>query len=190
MNWILNKCDAAARYIMAAGISAYDANEDYVVGDTVRAPTDGKCYECILANGHAAAKEPHVNPTYWSRWGHTDDDINKLLPVVAVDDETTGIATTGASPGTITDPWMSQTGGAKIVQRCTFKLTMSTIGVDVVTFSGIKAFRSRITNVQVSGNSTGTGTILTGHASITSENVIQVVGSIGGANYFVTVEGY
>jgi hypothetical protein len=189
MNWILNKCDAAARYRMAAGISAYDANEDYVVGDTVRAPTDGKCYECILANGHAAAKEPHVNPTYWSRWGHTDADIDVMLPTVVVVTTTTGIAITGTGSSAVSGVVCTAVGFASASKRITFVLTFGDNGAAVVTFSGDKLFASRASTVLVSAGTTA----VTARAVISDSNVITVSASgvTGGSQpVYVTVEGY
>jgi hypothetical protein len=192
MNWILNKVDAGMRYMLARGIPDYDANEDYTSGDKSRSVVDGNTYTCILANGHTSAKEPHVNPTYWIRWGHTDADISGMIGVNVADGSgLSGITVTGAVTGTAHDAIFTQTGGATIATRCTFRLTLgSSLTPNVITFSGSKAFPTRITSVQVTQTTYMTVSTFGISAQIISAQVISISGPMSGADYFVTVEGY
>jgi hypothetical protein len=72
MNWILNKCDAAARYIIARGIPDYDANETYSVGDRVQwGGGVGRTFVCVTASvgDGSGSNSPGSSPTKWASWG-------------------------------------------------------------------------------------------------------------------------
>ena len=94
MNWILNWVSQGIRYIMAVGISDWDAAEDYGVGDKVKG-TDNLVYECFVAHiNHAPPSS-----SYWTRWGHTPAEIAAMMPVQSVT-ALTGLASITGS-GTI-----------------------------------------------------------------------------------------
>lgn len=68
MNWILNKCDAGLRYLLARGIPDYDPNESYSVGDYMQFM--GLTYRCQIASVGTGnnMNNPRNAPANWSRW--------------------------------------------------------------------------------------------------------------------------
>jgi hypothetical protein len=65
-NWILRQAARWVKYLRARGIPDYCVDEDYDIRDRVQ--SEGYCYVCIQANGHAAPKSPASEPTYWMLW--------------------------------------------------------------------------------------------------------------------------
>jgi hypothetical protein len=72
MNWILNKCDAVGRYLSARGLTDYDPNETYSVGDRVQwGGGVGRTFVCVVASigDGSGSNSPGNSPTKWAAWG-------------------------------------------------------------------------------------------------------------------------
>jgi hypothetical protein len=95
MNWILNKCDAIASYLMARGIPDYDAAETYRLGDTIQW-TDGFVYRQIHPTNTSFGVAPS-NTGYWMPWGNTSRIDAAALATTA----TSGAAISSATLTTI-----------------------------------------------------------------------------------------
>lgn len=67
LNWILNQIDSGVRFIMARGISDYEATETYRSGDKVQ--YGGTTYTCISGTDITGVL-PTVTES-WQRWGYT-----------------------------------------------------------------------------------------------------------------------
>lgn len=83
LNWILNKVDAATRYLVARGIPDWDAAEDYTVGDRIQG-SNGRTYKCILAS-HDNNPTNRGWDTYWEEWGHTTTTFGEMFGHLLVD---------------------------------------------------------------------------------------------------------
>lgn len=69
LNWVLNKVDAATRYLVARGIPDWDANEVYTENDRVQW-TDGNCYRLRMSTATGNDEDPsHV--LIWEPWAYS-----------------------------------------------------------------------------------------------------------------------
>jgi hypothetical protein len=149
LNWILNKIDTQARYLLGRGIPDYDSWESYSVGDRMQC-NDGvglNTYKCIVASvGDGTGGNSPVNaPTNWIRWGYTAADIGGWTTGIATITVTgTGGAGTTGNAGVLSVP--SASGfGFKIL---TFKQTGITLSESVVlnvALTGAAAFSAILT---------------------------------------------
>ena len=76
MNWILNKCDAASRYMLARGVPDWDSVETYSQYDRVQ--SGGITYLCISPTG-AGGGDSIFGPK-WAAWGHTQAQWQRGIP--------------------------------------------------------------------------------------------------------------
>ena len=250
MNWILNKCDAAARYIIARGIPDYDVNESYSVGDRVqwgggfgrtyvcivatvgngtggnspgsdaskwaawgrgmpkyRADGDyepgdtvfaanGLSYQCLLSNLHDSAHEPSASPTYWERWGHTDQDIldsiNANTPI-RFSSAIGGLSGMSITSGSFSSTIQIRMGNDTVYKDLSFSIADAANGYADVALSGSSAFASGIKNAQFTPavNTFGGGS--DAYVEITGANTIRVHCSRGngpGWSGYVRLLGY
>lgn len=70
-NWILNFLANGIRYLTRRGISDWDIDETYEIGDYCRGP-DGVSYKSLTQN---TGKTPAANTSDWIRWGLTSGDL-------------------------------------------------------------------------------------------------------------------
>ena len=115
LNWILNKCDAGLRYLLARGIPDYDVNESYSVGDCMQ--FGGMTYRCIVAhagNGTGAGN-PQNTPANWTRWARSiptylaGDSYQAGDCVIAPSDGCTYQCLVYNGPGAVHEPHASPT---------------------------------------------------------------------------------
>jgi hypothetical protein len=81
LNWILNKIETVGRYLVARGITDYDANESYSVGDRVQwGGSTGMTFVCIVASvgDGSGSNSPGASPTKWARWARGTPTYNAL----------------------------------------------------------------------------------------------------------------
>jgi len=69
LNALLFEVTEAYRYLMKVGVSEWDANETYAVGDTVRDPTDLRIYQLRTLTGIVTSTRPGALPANWSQYG-------------------------------------------------------------------------------------------------------------------------
>ena len=69
-NWILNKVDAATRYLVARGIPDWDASESYTTHDRVQGSNGGT----FRAKRASTNKDPtdQGNAEFWETWAYTE----------------------------------------------------------------------------------------------------------------------
>jgi hypothetical protein len=180
----------------ARGLQTYSATAFYQPGDTVIAPSDGATYLCLLNNGPGwpAAHEPHVSPTYWKLWGHTDAAIVDLISLndnVVVEWGTTGI---GLSAGSISNVLDIRIGRSTIIRDLSFALDgiPSATGYVDITLSSPIAFATGIKNAQVTGVNVQMINSAV-RALITSANVVRVYSVAAGgptSMVYVRLLGY
>ena len=78
LNWVLNKIELPIRYLIARGISDWDASESYSVGDRVQYGDGSKhTYVCIQDNTDTVPS----NVSYWDRWAFTITELPALAPL-------------------------------------------------------------------------------------------------------------
>jgi hypothetical protein len=174
--------------LVTYGVTLWDATVTYTAGIKVTSPSDGNTYRVMAGRVSNVGVDPAVDPIVWEHWGMSDTDIADALPVTTASTSTTDIAVSGNS--TIADVVFSRVGKDTVVQRCSFKLTIQSTGSETITFLASKAFYSGIKNVHITGTHTLSGKATSGAGTIISSNVILIVADLGGADYFVTVEGY
>jgi len=158
MNWILNKCDAIASYLIARGIPDYDATETYRLGDTVQW-TDALVYRRIGANNSTGIAPS--NASYWQQWGGEGADT----PAGSI---TPGRGTIGAAT-------VEYVGGKKHVHFVLSGVDISSAGDVQVTLAGATAFVTTAQHMQALSTTVGGAGLspsLTGR--IVSANVIEL----------------
>jgi hypothetical protein len=161
----------------ARGLQTYSASAFYQPGDTVIAPSDGATYLCLLNNGPGwpAAHEPHVSPTYWKLWGHTDAAIVDLISLndnIVVNWGSTGI---GLSAGSLAHVMDVRIGRSTITRDLSFLLDNipSNPGYVDITLSSPMAFATGIQNAQAT-SAVLPGVNGTAWVQITGYNVVRV----------------
>ena len=65
-NWLHNYAMKAVRYLSGNGIPAYDAVEEYAVGDVVQYGTPSKTYQCVAAT---PGNTVPTNASFWEVYG-------------------------------------------------------------------------------------------------------------------------
>ncbi len=70
-NWFFNFAANAVRYLSRRGLSDWDDEEFYQIGDRCISPVDQKSYKAILGGVANQNFEPSTNPLKWERWGFT-----------------------------------------------------------------------------------------------------------------------
>lgn len=74
-NWVLNFLMNGVRYFTRRGMPDWGADETYEVGDRVQG-SDGLTYKALTQN---ANKTPASNPSDWTRWGFTADELDTVI---------------------------------------------------------------------------------------------------------------
>lgn len=74
-NWAFNYFANAVRYFSRRGLSDWDADETYEIGDRCIGD-DGKTYASKVASNTNFA--PSSSPTKWERWGFTQSELDTL----------------------------------------------------------------------------------------------------------------
>lgn len=154
-------------------IPTYRSDGNYEVGDTVIAPSDGATYQCIQANYSGAPHEPHASPTYWTPWGHTDDEIVAIINSnehVSVGSSSTGIS---LSTGNVANVIDARIGYATVLRDLSFTLSNipSSPGYIDVTLGSPIAFNSAIRNIQVTA---AVATSVESYGEVTGNNTVRV----------------
>lgn len=156
------------------GIPTYRSDGNYKIGDFVLAPSDGDTYQCILANYLTSPKEPHASPTYWERWGHTDDEVRDLARLYETNSISTG-STDGftLSTGSVSNVIDARIGYATMLRDLSFALSNipATPGYIDVTLGSPITFGSAIKNIQVTS---AYATANAPYGEITGNNSVRV----------------
>lgn len=98
-NWLLNWLMNGVRYLARRGLTDYDANETYEVGDRC-VGDDGKTYRSIQAAN--IGNTPSSSPLWWERWGFSSAELDAILAAKAAQFQVRVASTTSinlASPG-------------------------------------------------------------------------------------------
>jgi hypothetical protein len=175
-NWVLNKCDGTASYLVARGIPDYDATESYRLGDTVQW-TDGLVYRRLAGGGVSVGIDPS-NTTYWQQWGGEGKD-----------------ATGGVTPGrgTIANQIIEYVGLKKHVHFCLYGVSLASAYDVQITLSGSSSFVTSAQHVMALATIVGGAGLSTGCTGrIVSANVVELTFEASGDSYgaaFVTVIG-
>ena len=181
------------RQVLASGVTLWNSANTYSALTMVLSPGDGNTYRVKAGHISSVGVDP-ASPggaTDWEQWALTSEQVDDMLPAISVSTDTAGIAVAiVGTVGSVSDVVFTTVGYATYSKRGTFKLNMGSGGIAAtITFSGTKAFSSGIKTVQVTWATNGAG-MFHGSAVISSPNVIVVTTDLGGADLFVTVEGY
>jgi hypothetical protein len=195
-NWVFHKIHQIGRYLLHRGIPDYASSCTYVAGDRVQG-SDGNTYVCILANTPASAQDPTTATTYWSRWGHTQAQVDARVAANAATAAfyfgTGGVAATGSSTvGVVSVSALTTTQGSTHLKTVYVTLGLAlTSGFNdaEITLSDACLFAGAADNVVATISNWSGGIVVTPliRAQVTGANTIGVHVSSMGSATFVTV---
>lgn len=179
----------------ARGTPTYNALHFYQPGDTVFAPSDGLSYVCLLANGVGTEHEPRASPTYWGRWGHTDQDILDSINANAplrFSSAIGGLSGMSITSGSFSDTVQIRMGTDTVFKDLSFTINNAANGYADISLSGSAAYLSGIKNAQFipAVNTFGGGAA---YVEVTGANTVRVHCSRGngpGWGGYVRLLGY
>jgi hypothetical protein len=127
------------------GVLIWNSSTIYTPGQQVLSPGDGNVYQVKSGQSPAAGTDPAGDPTNWERWGHTEAQLQELMPVATASIGSTGVsASAGATLGVVIQ---SSMGGSTIVREVLgtviIPLTGGSGGTSIV-LAGAAAFASGI----------------------------------------------
>lgn len=160
-NWVMNKVDTAIRYLVGRGLSDFDPNESYSIGDRVQyGGAQGLTFVCVTATvgDGSGGNSPIASPALWARWARGIPDYSagmnyQLNDIVIASNGSTYLCIQANSVSSAREPSASPTYWQRWGHRDSDVVTLIQANPEIVTaysgttLSGITLSTGNISNV-------------------------------------------